>query len=54
MRLQPDEMTFVDMSPSLSNPDGYINKSLFTDGTHPNAEGYKRMAEILKQYVNEP
>lgn len=54
MRLQPDEMTFVDMSPSLSNPDGYINKSLFTDGTHPNAEGYKRMAEILEQYVNEP
>lgn len=54
MRLQPDEMTFVDMSAALSNPDGSIVNSLFKDGVHPTAEGYQQMVEILKQYVNEP
>lgn len=53
LRLQPDEMTFVDMSDPLSNPDGSIVSSLFSDGTHPTAQGYQWMAEILKKYIEE-
>lgn len=53
MRLQPDETTFVDMYGILSNADGSIKSSLFSDGTHPTAEGYRLIADFLSKYVNE-
>ncbi len=52
-RLQPDEITFIDMSATFSKADGSINSSLFSDGCHPTEEGYTRMAEALKPFVDE-
>ncbi len=52
-RLQPDEITFIDLSAAFSKADGSINSSLFSDGCHPTEEGYARMAEALKPFVDE-
>ncbi|RYF54603.1 MAG: acetylhydrolase, partial [Cytophagaceae bacterium] len=32
-------------------PNGKIDESLFSDGLHPNAEGYRKLAEALKPYL---
>jgi len=32
-------------------PDGKIDETLFTDGLHPNAEGYRRLAARLQSYL---
>lgn len=32
-------------------PDSKIDESFFTDGLHPNAEGYRRLAEKLQPYL---
>lgn len=32
-------------------PDGKIDETLFGDGLHPNAEGYRRLAEKLQPYL---
>jgi len=34
------------------NNKGTLNESLFTDGLHPNAEGYKLLADFLKPTLN--
>ena len=41
----------LDLSETLTGKDGKINEKLFSDGLHPNHEGYKRIANELKPYV---
>ena len=41
----------LDLSEALTGKDGKINEKLFSDGLHPNHEGYKRIADELKPYV---
>lgn len=52
-RLKADEATFVDMSSELTQPNGQIIKELFSDGLHPNKEGYQRMAKMLEKVIKE-
>lgn len=41
----------LDLSDVLILKDGKIDEKLFSDGLHPNHEGYKRLARQLEQYV---
>lgn len=41
----------LDLSEVLTGKDGKINEKLFSDGLHPNRDGYKRIADKLKPYV---
>lgn len=45
------EITYIDLSPQLTDSKGTINLSLFSDGLHPNKAGYERIAEVLKKYI---
>lgn len=38
---------YADPGAALLRSDGTIDESLFTDGLHPNAEGYRRLAAHL-------
>ena len=42
----------LDLSEVLTDKGGKINEKLFLDGLHPNRDGYKRIADKLKSYVN--
>ena len=42
---------WVDVWDELILRNGKINESLFSDGLHPNAEGYNRIASVLKHYL---
>lgn len=42
---------YVDLTSCLTHKDGSINLSLFTDGLHPNQEGYNQIAKGLKKYL---
>ena len=53
VRLLNEEATYIDMSSEITHPDGRIIKELFTDGLHPNKEGYQRVAKMLEKAVNE-
>ena len=45
-------VTFVDVYSSFTSKSGaYAYPYLLSDGLHPNAEGYTKMAEILKPYL---
>jgi lysophospholipase L1-like esterase len=37
----------------MIQPNGRIIKELFTDGLHPNKEGYQRMAKMLEKVIKE-
>jgi lysophospholipase L1-like esterase len=50
-RLNGKDCTFINLAPQLTHKDGTIDHSLFRDGLHPNAEGYKRIAKVLKGYL---
>lgn len=52
-RLKSDEATYIDMSSEMIQPNGLIIKELFTDGLHPNKEGYQRMAKMLEKVIKE-
>lgn len=52
-RLLTDEATFVDLSAELTLPNGNIINELFSDGLHPNKEGYQRIAKALEIVVKE-
>lgn len=41
----------LDVSDVLVGKDGKIDERLFSDGLHPNRDGYKRIADRLKPYV---
>lgn len=43
--------TYIDLAPQLTDENGRIIPSLFTDGLHPNKEGYARMARVLAGYL---
>ena len=45
------KVTYVDPGKTLLKADRTINESLFTDGLHPNAVGYKKLAVALKPYL---
>ena len=53
VRLHAEEATYVDMSSEFLQPDGRIINELFTDGLHPNQEGYQRMAKMLEKIIKE-
>ena len=53
VRLLADEATYIDMSSEFLQPNGRIIKELFTDGLHPNKEGYQRMATMLEKAIKE-
>ena len=42
---------YADVGQDLLKPDGKIDESLFTDGLHPNAEGYGRIADRLGLFL---
>lgn len=52
-RLLSDEATFIDMTPELTQENGQIIKELFTDGLHPNKEGYQRVAKMLEKAIKD-
>lgn len=52
-QLRATEATFIDMSSEFVQTDGKIIKELFSDGLHPNREGYQRMANILGKIIEE-
>lgn len=53
VRLLASEATYVDMSAEFLQPNGRIINELFTDGLHPNKEGYQRMAKMLEKVIKE-
>ncbi|QHT65712.1 acetylhydrolase [Rhodocytophaga rosea] len=44
-------VTYAEPGKGLVNTEGKIDESLFTDGLHPNEEGYRKLAESLKPYL---
>lgn len=52
-RLLTEEATFVPMDSEFVQPNGRIINEYFSDGLHPNKDGYIRMAKMLEKYVNE-
>ena len=53
IRLDAEEASYVDLSAEFLQPNGQIIKELFSDGLHPNKEGYQRMAKMLKKVIKE-
>lgn len=43
----------VDVKPVLTKADGTLDESLFRDGLHPNEEGYRRIAEVYRRYIQD-
>ena len=50
-QLPASETVFIDLSPEVCHADGRIMKELFSDGLHPNKEGYQRIAKSLEKYI---
>lgn len=44
---------YLDVSSALLGTDGKVDLSLFTDGKHPNNEGNRRLAAIIKPVLDE-
>jgi lysophospholipase L1-like esterase len=44
-------ITYIDSGKNLLNPEGKIDESLFGDGLHPNAEGYRRLVAGLLPFL---
>jgi len=42
---------YLDAGKVLLNENGKINEKLFTDGLHPNAEGYKKLALVITPHL---
>ena len=43
----------VDVKSVLTKADGTLDESLFRDGLHPNEEGYRRIAEVYRKYIQD-
>ena len=48
-----DNYDIVDVKSVLTKADGSLDESLFRDGLHPNEEGYRRIAEVYRKYIQE-
>lgn len=46
-----NEVNYANVGDVLLQPNGKIDESFFTDGLHPNASGYSRLAEVIKPYL---
>jgi lysophospholipase L1-like esterase len=42
---------YLDAGKVLLDANGKINEAFFTDGLHPNAEGYRRLAQVITPYL---
>lgn len=51
VRLMKEEAVYLDLSAAVTGSDGRIINALFTDGLHPNREGYQRIAAVLQTIV---
>lgn len=49
--LKTENITFINITPKLTDKKGLIIPSLFMDGLHPNEQGYERIAEVLKTHL---
>ncbi|MEP7110929.1 MAG: SGNH/GDSL hydrolase family protein [Ferruginibacter sp.] len=47
-------IVYADAGKFLLKKEGKINESFFSDGLHPNAEGYQKLALRLKPYLKTP
>ena len=58
LALESEEVAYINMQDSFLQPDGTINKSLFTDGTHLTKEGYqaweKGISPVLGKFMKAP
>ncbi|MBQ7955355.1 MAG: hypothetical protein IJ282_06350 [Lachnospiraceae bacterium] len=52
MTKEYDFATFVNVYPEFLAEDGYGKKEYYTDGLHPNEDGYAVIAEILNPYLD--
>ena len=43
---------YINLSNPLTDKNGIINSSLFSDGLHPNTKGYEKIAEVVKTYLD--
>lgn len=46
------KVTYVEPGRVLLNAKGKIEESLFSDGLHPNAKGYQKLAPVLADYLS--
>lgn len=45
------EVKFIDPGVVLLKPDGKIDERLFSDGLHPNEDGYEKLGAVLVKYL---
>jgi lysophospholipase L1-like esterase len=45
---------YADVGTTLLAQDGKVDESLFTDGLHPNAAGYQKLAKLIQPYLKQP
>jgi lysophospholipase L1-like esterase len=46
-----NNVNYADIGNVLVKDSGKINESFFTDGLHPNSEGYRKLSEALKPFL---
>ena len=44
---------YLDIGPKFLSDDGKLNQKLFSDGLHPNVDGYKIWADAMKPLLDE-
>ncbi len=58
LALESEEVAYINLQDSFLQPDGTINKALFTDGTHLTKEGYqaweKGISPVIGKFMKAP
>lgn len=49
--MKEKKITYINLAPQLTDKNGKIDVSLFSDGLHPNKIGYQKIAKALKKYL---
>jgi beta-glucosidase len=44
---------YLDIGPKFMGEDGHLNQKLFSDGLHPNVDGYQIWADAMKPLLDE-